>query len=246
MKKINITVGRFQPFTQGHLNMVNDGGGQCIVYQIIPNGIPESLASFKVKGRKVSKKNVENAIRKLNNEPVELSDIEKEIIKRPFTNELIKKEFDIIKPLNKNIKDVVYIKSMFDAFIHFSKFINEHADEYEPQWLLCGDDRKEQYDSTIARIKSNDANTDVDAKVIGKLQTYIGSGRTKGVSGTAVRESIITNDKAAFERIMPRGTGVMFDEFVDAFTQYKDRLASIVKESRTTLKDFIIESIKNI
>ena len=33
-QKLNIAIGRFQPFTQGHLNMVNEGEGPCIVYRI--------------------------------------------------------------------------------------------------------------------------------------------------------------------------------------------------------------------
>ena len=41
MEKINMTVGRFQPFTKGHLNMVIEGDAPCIVYQIKPAGIPE-------------------------------------------------------------------------------------------------------------------------------------------------------------------------------------------------------------
>ena len=29
-KKLNMTVGRFQPLTQGHLNMINEGDAPCI------------------------------------------------------------------------------------------------------------------------------------------------------------------------------------------------------------------------
>ena len=34
-KKLNITVGRFQPFTQGHLNMINE----CEAPYILKNNI---------------------------------------------------------------------------------------------------------------------------------------------------------------------------------------------------------------
>jgi hypothetical protein len=30
--KVNITIGRFQPFTQGHLNMIIEGEAPCILF----------------------------------------------------------------------------------------------------------------------------------------------------------------------------------------------------------------------
>jgi len=55
-----MTVGRFQPFTQGHLNMINEGEGPCIVYQIIPPSIPSSIKDMKVRGKKVKKEQIQN------------------------------------------------------------------------------------------------------------------------------------------------------------------------------------------
>ena len=43
-----MTVGRFQPFTKGHENMVNEGEAPCIIYQIKPSGIPESIKGLKI------------------------------------------------------------------------------------------------------------------------------------------------------------------------------------------------------
>ena len=62
MEKLNMTVGRFQPFTQGHLNMVNEGNAKCIVYQIKPAGIPENLKGWKVNNKTVKKPELENII----------------------------------------------------------------------------------------------------------------------------------------------------------------------------------------
>lgn len=56
MEKINLTIGRFQPFTQGHLNMVKEGKNKCIIYQIKPSEMPESLKSLKISGKSVKKK----------------------------------------------------------------------------------------------------------------------------------------------------------------------------------------------
>ena len=54
-KQINMTVGRFQPFTSGHLNMINDGtnnNAPCIIYQIRTKDVPDTLKDGKsVQGR---------------------------------------------------------------------------------------------------------------------------------------------------------------------------------------------------
>ena len=76
--------------------MVVEGEGPCIVYQIKPAGIPESLKGYKVGGRVVKKDAVQNVINYLNNPSGELTEQEKELLKRPFTNELVSKELDII------------------------------------------------------------------------------------------------------------------------------------------------------
>ena len=58
MEKINMTVGRFQPFTKGHLNMVVEGEAPCIVYQIKPAGLPEKLKGLKAGSRTVKKDDI--------------------------------------------------------------------------------------------------------------------------------------------------------------------------------------------
>ena len=136
-----MTVGRFQPFTKGHENMVNEGEAPCIIYQIKPSGIPESIKGLKILGRVVKKESVNKVLQYLNGEQIDLTEQEKELLKRPFTNELISKELDIIKKNNKNILDVVYVKNVFDALDRFNNFIMENDDKYEPQYWMCGDDR---------------------------------------------------------------------------------------------------------
>ena len=60
-------------------------------------------------------------------------------------------------------------------------------------------------------------------------------------------DSILNKDKAAFEKIMPKGTGIMFDEFTKAFDDFKAQLQNIIKEYKMmTLKEYIIqESLKD-
>lgn len=243
-----MTVGRFQPFTKGHENMVNEGEAPCIIYQIKPNGIPESIKGLKILGRVVKKESVNKVLQYLNGEQIDLTEQEKELLKRPFTNELISKELDIIKKNNKNILDVVYVKNVFDALDRFNNFIMENDDKYEPQYWMCGDDRVDNYETMIDKYDEleTELGSGVNIKNVlkGRLKVNTGKGRTEGVSGTAVRKSIINNDKQAFEKIMPKGTGKMFDEFVEAFNKFKSKLEILIKEcGMTSLKNYIFEKL---
>ena len=248
MEKLNMTVGRFQPFTKGHLNMVNEGHAKCIVYQIIPPEMPDSIDKLKVKGKKVKKYQVQNVLKFLNKENINLTEDEKELCKRPFTNELVSNELDIVKRNNNHILDVVYVKNLMDAIYQFNKFCTDNSDKYEPQYLMCGEDRADDYSEKIGKYEEMPTklgSKDIIPNIIkDKLEANIGSGRTEGVSGTAVRTSIINNDKQEFERLMPQGTSIMFNEFKQSFDDYKDILQNLIKEMKmTSLRNYIVESL---
>ena len=59
--KVNITIGRFQPFTQGHLNMIIEGEAPCIVYRINSSKADEDTSKIKVKGKVVKKDEIKHA-----------------------------------------------------------------------------------------------------------------------------------------------------------------------------------------
>lgn len=249
MEKINFTIGRFQPFTQGHLNMILEGEAPCIIYQIKTAEIPDTLKGYKIAGKVIKKEAVQNVINYLDDTTIDLSEQEKELLKRPFTNELVAKEFDIIRKNNPQIIDVVYVSNMFEAVAQFNKFILDNKDKYEAQYWMCGDDRLSDvnriYDSYISTGKELSIKTDKYENVISNLKINTGNGRTEGVSGTAVRKSIIENDKSAFSKIMPKGTDVLFDEFVQSFEDFKEKLQELVNESyiqMKSLRDYIMEN----
>lgn len=249
-QKLNMTVGKFQPFTLGHLNMVNEGEAPCIIYRIdSTNKIPSKLSELKVSGRKVKKESLDRVIEYINNPEGDLTEQEKELLKRPFTNELIDKELEIVKKSNNNIFDVVPVKNMYDALERFNKFITDNQDKYEAQYWMCGDDRVESYSKEIGHydeletyLKSGEKIPNVLKDV---LTTNTGKGRTEGVSGTEVRKAILNKDKAAFSKIMPKGVDKMFDDFTKAFDEFKEKLQSIIKESKMmTLKEYILENLE--
>lgn len=247
MKKVNITIGRFQPFTKGHLNMIVEGELPCIVYRINSSKSDEDVSKIKVKGKVVKKDEIKHVIDFLdNNGEGKLTETEKEVLKRPFTNALIEKELEIVKQSNKKyFEDVIYVRNAYEAIADFAYKVSQGL--YEPSYLMCGDDRVDNYTKMIESDKpwkTADGN-ECENVLKGKLKTNIGSGRTEGISGTAVRASIIKNDKSAFARIMPNGADKMFDDFVLAFKTFKETLSSTINEYNnfTELKDYITETI---
>lgn len=245
--KVNITIGRFQPFTKGHLNMILEGELPCIVYRINSSKSDEDISKPKVKGKVVKKDSIANVVNYIKNGGEgELNETEKELLKRPFTNELIEKEFDVLKrQYKKQFVDIIYVKNAYEALADFASKVVEGL--YEPNYLMCGDDRLDNYTKLIEDTKIWKTLTgDCENVLKGKLKPNIGKGRTEGVSGTAVRKSIIKKDKSAFSSIMPNGVDSMFDSFVDAFETFVAVLSKNISESRT-LTDYLIESLsKNL
>ena len=247
--KVNITIGRFQPFTQGHLNMIIEGDAPCIVYRINSSKADEDTSKIKVKGKVVKKDEIKHTIEYIDNNGVgNLSETEKEILKRPFTNALIEKELEIVKQSNKMyFVDVIYVKNAYEAIADFAYKVSQGL--YEPQYLMCGDDRVDTYTKMIESDKpwKTVDGQECENVLKGKMTVNIGKGRTEGVSGTVVRQSIIKGDKSAFAKIMPNGADRMFDDFVNAFKTFRQTLSDTINEyiNFTTLRDFITESVIN-
>lgn len=245
--KVNIAIGRFQPFTQGHLNMIIEGDAPCIVYRINSSKADEDTSKIKVKGKVVKKDEIKHAIEYIdNNGDGKLSETEKEILKRPFTNALIEKELEIVKQANKKyFVDVIYVKNAYEAIADFAYKVSQGL--YEPQYLMCGDDRIDTYTKMIESDKpwKTVDGQECENVLKGKMTVNIGKGRTEGISGTAVRQAIIKGDKSAFAKIMPNGADRMFDDFVAAFKTFRQTLSDTINEyiNFTSLRDYITESV---
>ena len=245
-QKVNITIGRFQPFTQGHLNMILEGELPCIIYRINSSKKDEdsNILKTKISSKTIKKDNVKNVLAYLNGEDIKLTEFEKEILKRPFTNELIEKELDIVKrSYKKYFVDIIYVKNAYEAIADFNAKVSNN--EYESNFLMCGDDRIENYKSLIQSDKpfKHTDGQEYENVLKDKLEVNTGKGRTEGVSGTAVRNAIIHKDKGSFSKIMPTGTDSMFDEFVNAFETFKNKLQTDINESFMSLKSYLIENI---
>jgi hypothetical protein len=250
-QKLNFTIGRFQPFTQGHVNMIEEVDGDCLVFQMIPPGIPEKLKGLKSGGRTVKKEDINIVLDYLNGNEVYLDKCQKELTKRPFTNELINKELDIIKKNNEQIIDVIYVKTLFDGIGQFNKYLLDNYDKYECGSWLCGDDRKDEYQELIDKYITPGEDIAIAPRseekyqnVISSMTINIGNGRKEGLSGTDVRNAIITKDKSKFVKAMPNNTDIMFDELISSFDEFKDKLRNLIKENQMmSLKDYILENL---
>lgn len=117
---------------------------------------------------------------------------------------------------------------------------------------MCGDDRVDKY-TRVINVDVGDKSwkltdgSEVENVLKDRLKINIGKGRTEGVSGTAVRQAIIRNDKSAFAKIMPNGVDGMFEDFVAAFKTFKETLKGTINEYHNfdfmDLKDYITETV---
>lgn len=250
-QKLNFAIGRFQPFTQGHVNMIEEVEGDCLVFQMIPPGIPEKLKGLKSGGKTVKKEDIEVVLNYLNSGNGDLDKCQKELTKRPFTNELISNELDIVKKNTKQIVDVIYVKTLFDGIGQFNKYLLDNSDKYECGFWLCGNDRKDEYQELIDKYITTGEDISIGThseekyqNVISNMTINIGNGRKEGLSGTDVRNAIIAKDKSKFINAMPNNTDIMFDKFINSFDEFKDKLQNLIKENKImSLKDYILENL---
>ena len=192
MKDVNLALGRFQPFTKGHLQMCKDGYDK--------NGLPAVVL---------------------------LVDNNKFDPKHPFSNELVLKELDIVKKNNDFIEDVILITGK--ASISWAgTILNENG--YVPHLWLCGDDREARYKAQLTPKYRE------WGKLPDDFTTYTGTGRTEGVSGTAVREAVKNGDKNEFKKLMPKGTERLFNEF-------QDEISKVQESSFVSLADYLEETL---
>lgn len=178
MKDCNFALGRFQPFTKGHLQMLKDGYDK--------NGLPAVILM-------ISNKKFD--------------------AKHPFSDELIRKELEEVKKHYDFIADVLPASSA--SMIAIGETLYEKG--YVGHLWLCGDDREAQFKRQADNPKYREQGHFPD-----DLTTYTGTGRTEGVSGTAVRETIKNDDLAKFKTLMPKGAEKYWDEFKEAMSQIKE------------------------
>jgi nicotinamide mononucleotide adenylyltransferase len=75
-QKLNLAIGRYQPFTQGHLNMVNEGEAPCIVYRINSSNktIERKKKGIKIASKSWTDESVNKVIEYIDNQTSDLTE----------------------------------------------------------------------------------------------------------------------------------------------------------------------------
>ena len=143
--------------------------------------------------------------------------------RKPFNNEIIKEELEIVKKNNDFIIDIFEIKN--PLAISMINLCNEHG--YNPTTWIAGEDRIESYQKMLNGIR----NPDIIKPELVKTERYC--------SATEVREAILRGDMKTFEKLMPKGADKLWDKYkkeIDKVYSQNEGLISLV--------DFIKESLE--
>lgn len=140
--------------------------------------------------------------------------------KHPFSDELIAKEMDIVKKNYEFVQETVPANSA--DIVKIGQKLAEMG--YEAHLWLCGDDREAQFKRQAENPKYREQGQFPD-----DFTTYTGTGRTEGVSGTAVRESIKADDEEKFKSLMPKGTEKLFPEFKEAIAKVNESMQDLAE-----------------
>ena len=138
--------------------------------------------------------------------------------KHPFSDELIAKEMDIVKKNYKFVAETVPATSA--DIVKIGQKLAEMG--YEAHLWLCGDDREAQFKRQAENPKYREQGQFPD-----DFTTYTGTGRTEGVSGTAVRNALKANDKEAFIKLVPKGVDKLFDDLKSEIDKVQESMKSL-------------------
>lgn len=146
--------------------------------------------------------------------------------KHPFSDELIKKEFDTCLKGKDYYIDQIYISSAA-----IDKIGEELAKKgYSAHLWGCGTDRAKSYERMASNKKYlKDFPNDFKVFVVDRNET---SSAVDGISATKVRQAIKDDDKAAFVKMMPDGAQKLFDEF-------KEELSKVNEDAICSLGSYV-------
>ena len=167
MKNVNVLIGRFQPFHNGHLQVCRDARKE--------NGFP-------------------TVVMYIHNEKFDQ--------KKPFSDGLLEKEFEILKQTEDCFEDAIWLRRPWPTLI--CRILQEHG--YNPILWLAGEDRIDGYRKLMDEQKIRDElNMEPPAFYI--TQRY--------GSATDVRNALKSGNKDFYMEHMPVGTEVLFEEFTE-------------------------------
>lgn len=211
MKQVKVCLGRFQPMTLGHLKMAT--------YTNLKG--PKDIQGY----RGLVKQS------ELLREQPNLDDISKQktVIfaiytskdkvdqKHPFDVDLIKKELDIVRNNYPEIEDIMYVSSA--DICQWGEILKKAG--YQASVWLTGSDEAKGYVEMAMKVpeyeEHNRNNRDCKGAYtksfyVESIERANDSDFLSSISGTKVREAILNDDIEYFNKAMPNGTDILFDE----------------------------------
>ena len=120
--------------------------------------------------------------------------------RKPFSDDLIEKELNLIKEFEDCIEDVIWLNKPWPTLV--CRVLLEHG--YEPILWLAGADRINSYKNMVQEDKIR------NELKINPPQFYL---TNRYCSATEVRESIKNEDLNTYIEKMPVNTELLFNEF---------------------------------
>lgn len=203
-KQVKVCLGRFQPFTLGHLKMAtyNELKGPDNIQLSILREIPNLN---EIKNQKTILLNISTPPNKVD-------------IRHPFNDELLFSELKFIKEnYNSTIEDIIYVKSA--DICAWGELLKQRG--YQASVWLSGSDTYEIYKQMAIKVPDYEISNrnNYDCKNAYTKSFYVeniernDNDFVSSISGTKVRESLLNNDKELFMSMMPKGTEIFFEEF---------------------------------
>lgn len=239
LQQVKVCVGRFQPFTKGHLKMAtfSDLKG------------PDKEQADKLREQPDLKE-----ISKLKTVILSIYvDKAKVDTRHPFDAELMKDEMELIKKNYKEVEDVLYVASA--DICAWGEMLKEKG--YQAAVWLTGSDEAPRYAPMAIKVPdyeiSNRDNRDVKDAFTKSFyvesieRTDEGDDFIATISGTKVRQALKDEDKEYFKKAMPDGVDRLFDKFreavINAPEPVKKTTKRKVKEGMRSLRDMVFEAI---
>lgn len=239
LQQVKVCVGRFQPFTKGHLKMAT--------FSDLKGPDKEQADKLREQPNLKEISKLKTVILSIYVDKVKVD------TRHPFDAELMKDEMELIKKNYKEVEDVLYVASA--DICAWGEMLKEKG--YQAAVWLTGSDEAPRYAPMAIKVPdyeiSNRDNRDVKDAFTKSFyvesieRTDEGDDFIATISGTKVRQALKDEDKEYFKKAMPDGVDRLFDKFreavINAPEPAKKTTKRKVKEGMRSLRDMVFEAI---
>ena len=230
MKQVKVCLGRFQPFTLGHLKMAT--------YKDLKG--PDKEQQDKLREQPDLKEIAKQKTIILSI----LTTKDKVDTRHPFGADLMKDELELLrKNYSSDIEDIMYVKSA--DICAWGEMLKQKG--YQASVWLTGSDEFDMYKGMALKVPEYEEHNrnNYDCKDAYTKSFYVENiERTddgdfvSSISGTKVRQALLNSDKELFAKMMPKGADKYFDKFKEAIEN-----APEPKKKTKSIKSKIKESL---